>query len=91
MKKVIYLVSLAIVLAIVATLLYDYFTITKSEATQISERYIAAQSFKWKVHEITSDKGVWVVTLYPVELVPEAAWLYIDKHTGKIKKISETE
>jgi hypothetical protein len=91
MKKAVYLVSLAIVLAIVGTLIYDYFTISKSEAIQISERYIAAQSFKWKFREISSDKDAWVVALTPVELVPEAAWLYIDKRTGKIIKFMETE
>ena len=51
MKKAVYLVSLALVLSIVAILIYDYLTISKSEAMQISERYIAAQSFKWKVSE----------------------------------------
>ena len=91
MKKAVYLVSLALVLAIVAILIYDYLTISKSEAMQISERYIAAQSFKWKVSEINSNEGVSVVHLSPVELVKEAAWLYIDKHTGKIIKIMESE
>lgn len=91
MRKIVFLVSLAIVLAIIATLIYDYFTTTKSEAMQISERYIATQSYKWKVGEINSDKGFWVVHLIPVEQVPEATWLYIDKNTGKIKKILESE
>jgi hypothetical protein len=92
MKKSVYLVSLVIVLVIAAaTLIYDYFTISKSEALQISERYIAAKSFKWKVSEINSDKGDWVVQLTPIELVQEATWLHIDKHTGRINKILESE
>ena len=60
MKKAVYLVSLALVLVIVAILIYDYLTISKSEAIQISEGYIAAQSFKWKVSKINSNDGVWV-------------------------------
>jgi hypothetical protein len=62
-----------------AALIYDFFTTSRAEALQIAERYNAAASFKWKVGEITSNKGNWVVQLTPVEQVKEVEWLYIDQ------------
>lgn len=93
MKKMIYIFSLATVIVIVSALIYNYVTISKSEAMQISDRYIASKSFKWKVDEINRDNQSWVVHLTPApgEFQKETTWLYIDKRTGKIDKVIESE
>jgi hypothetical protein len=93
MRKTIYIFSLATVIVIVSALIYDYVTISKSEAMQITDRYIASKSFKWKVNEINRDNQGWVVHLTPApgEFQKEATWLYIDKRTGKIDKVIESE
>ncbi|GMK37160.1 hypothetical protein PCCS19_02130 [Paenibacillus sp. CCS19] len=84
-------VAFVFLLAIVAILMYDYFTTSRSEAIQIAERYNAAESFRWKVGEAISEKGNWVIQLTPVEQLKEAEWLYIDKFSGRINKIEATE
>ncbi|MDR6551836.1 hypothetical protein [Paenibacillus qinlingensis] len=93
MKKTIYIFSLVTVFVIGSALIYDYFTISKSEAMQISDKYIASKSFKWKINEIKSENQVWVVHLTPApgEFQKEATWLYIDKHNGEIAKVIESE
>lgn len=91
MRKFVYPIALTVVLVILAALIHDYFTVSKSEAQVIAERYIAAQSFKWTVDSLKSEEGAWVARLAPVEHVPEAAWLYIDKHSGDITTIVESE
>lgn len=91
MRRTFRIVSLIIALALVSAAIYDYLTTSKAEALQITDRYIAAASFKWKAGAIRSEEGNWVVELTPVEQVKEAEWLYIDKRSGTINRIESTE
>ncbi|MBD3918521.1 hypothetical protein H8B09_07120 [Paenibacillus sp. PR3] len=91
MRKPFKQIAVAILFAMIATLIFDYCWTSKSEALQIAERYNAAESFKWEVSEINSERGHWIVHLTPVEQVKEAAWLYIDKWMGNIDHLTTTE
>lgn len=91
MRKYFKLITLTLIVAIIAVLIYGYVTTSESDALKIAERYNAAQSFKWKIEEINSERGHWVVHLTPVEPVKEAEWLYINKWMGHIDNIVSTE
>ncbi|SDX04866.1 hypothetical protein SAMN05518855_100853 [Paenibacillus sp. CF384] len=89
MKKVMAVSALTLVIILAASLMYDYFTISKKEARQIAERYVASQSFKWNVGSISRDRQSWVVYLSPVESVNEITWLIINNRSGSIQKITQ--
>jgi hypothetical protein len=72
-------------------MIYGYLTTSESDALKIAQTYNAAQSFKWKVSEIHSERGHWIVQLTPVQSVKEAEWLYINKWMGKIDNIVSSE
>ncbi|RIX45335.1 hypothetical protein D3P08_27060 [Paenibacillus nanensis] len=82
-------ILLTIVLIIAASLIYDYFTVSKKEARQIAERYVASESFKWKVGSISRDRGTWVVYLSSVDAVNEITWLIINNRSGSVNKITQ--
>ncbi|MGO4695504.1 hypothetical protein AB4Z50_14625 [Paenibacillus sp. 2TAB26] len=91
MKKISGSILLVTAIIITTVLLYDFFTVSKVESRQIAERYIASQSFKWNVGGISRERDFWVVYLSPVDAVKEITWLYIDRRSGEIQKITETE
>ncbi|RAP77300.1 hypothetical protein DL346_02040 [Paenibacillus montanisoli] len=89
MKKIFRISLLTIVMILAVLFIYDYFTVSKKEARQIAERYIASESFKWKVGSISREREAWVVYLSPLESANEITWLIINNRTGSIQKITQ--
>lgn len=57
MRKKVYIALTTLILLAAGLILYDHFTLTKSEVKHIAVKHASSPAFKWKVATMTSLKN----------------------------------